>query len=297
MYQTRPKQPTSIRFGKGYCQIYTAFSAQGSKYCILTTVRTIPPAIASVLEQLELDQPLLVSADELKRARETTESTTTTRYLIDELTANGWLLPLRTRGIWEFAPASRAGAVGAGDVHIELRATLRKRPDLPVALAAESAAWLHGLSARTPTRDALSAPTDVRLPPALHDYRVIRAASKLGPEVRNGLPVWRVATLLAAMAHRPSSYRDWPNVGDWLSDAAARISEADLRVELVHEPRSTWVRLAYLLDRGGQPDLAQALECEAPDGSGPYYLGTRDRRGRYDRRYDVIDSALVDFRP
>jgi hypothetical protein len=260
-------------------------------------MRTIPPAVAAVLEQLELDQPLLVSSEDLERAREATGSPTTTRYLIEELTTAGWLLPLRTRGIWEFAPAARAGSLGAGDPHVELRATLRKRPDLQVALAAESAAWLQGLSARSPTRDAISAPAGVRLPPALLDYRVIRTVPKLPQDDRNGLPVWRVETLLVVMAHRPSSYRDWPNVSDWLAEAAARISEADLRLELVDEPRSTWVRLAYLLDRGAQVGVAQAIKRDSPDGRGPYYLGPRDKRGRYDNHYDVIDSALVDFPP
>lgn len=254
-------------------------------------MRTVTPAAAGVLEQLELDQPLLVNREDLDSARIATGSTTTTRYLIDELTAKGWLLRLRTRGYWEFAPAARAGAIGAGDPHIELRATLRKRPDLPVAVAGESAAWLHGLSARSPNRDVVGAPPGFRLPPALGDYRVARYRPKLDLEINNGLPLWRIPTLLVAMSHRPASYRDWPNVTEWLSQAAGKTTEADLRVELSEEPRSTWMRLAYLLDRGCQGDLARRLKRAAPSGHGPYYLGSRDRRGRHESRYDVIDVA------
>lgn len=253
--------------------------------------------MAAVLEQLELDQPLLVNREELDEARRATGSSTTTKYLIDELTAEGWLLPLRTRGYWEFAPAARAGAIDAGDPHIELRATLLKRPDLPVALAAESAAWLHSLSARSPNRHVIAALPGLRLPPALSDYRVIRYEAKLDPEVKTGLPLWQVPTLLVAMSHRPASYRDWPNVTEWLSQAADRATESDIRVELAGEPRSTWMRLAYLLDRGGQEDLAQRLETTAPPGQGPYYLGSRGRRGRHEGRYDVIDSVLVEQAP
>lgn len=264
---------------------------------MLTTVRTIAPAVAAVLEQLELDQPLLVNREDLDAARQATASLTTTRYLIDELTAKGWLLPLRTRGYWEFAPAARAGAIDAGDPHIELRATLLKRPDLPVVLAAESAAWLHSLSARAPNRHVIAAPPGLRLPPALGDYRVIRYEAKLDPEVNNGLPLWRVATLLVAMSHRPASYRDWPNITEWLSQAASTATESDLRSELTNEPRSTWMRLAYLLDRGGQADLAHRLAADAPAGRGPYYLGSRDRRGRHAGRYDVIDSVLIEQAP
>lgn len=259
------------------------------------TVRTIAPAVAAVLEQLELDQPLLVNREDLESARKATESSTTTRYLIDVLTAEGWLLPLRTRGYWEFAPAARAGAMGAGDPHIELRATLRKRPALPVALAAESAAWLLGLSARSPHRHVIAAPPALRIPPALADYRVVRYEAKLDPEVRNGLPVWGVETLLVAMSHRPASYRDWPNVGDWLGQAVSEATEERLRVELTGEPRSTWMRLAYLVDGGGKPDMAGVLASAAPDGQGPYYLGPRHERGRHNSRFDVIDSVLEDF--
>lgn len=260
-------------------------------------MRTIAPAIATVLEQLELNQPLLVNRKDLDEVREATGSSTTTRYLIDELTAEGWLLPLRTRGYWEFAPAARAGAIDAGDPHVELRATLLKRPDLPVALAAESAAWLHSLSARSPNPHVIAAPPDLRLPPALSDYRVVRYEAKLDPEVNNGLPLWPAATLLVAMSHRPAGYRDWPNVTEWLGQAASRATESDLCSELSNEPRSTWMRLAYLLDRGGQEDLAHRLATDAPAGHGPYYLGSRDRRGRHAGHYDVIDSVLVEQAP
>ena len=260
-------------------------------------MRTIAPAIAAVLEQLELDQPLLVNREDLDVARKATGSSTTTKYLIDELTAEGWLLPLRTRGYWEFAPAARAGAIDAGDPHIELRATLLKRLDLPVVIAAESAAWLHSLSTRSPNRHVIAATPGLRLPPALGDYRVVRYEAKLDPEVNNGLPMWRVPTLLVAMSHRPASYRDWPNVTEWLSQAASRATESELRAELADEPRSTWMRLAYLLDRGGQVDLAHRLAAEGPAGHGPYYLGSRNRRGRHAGHYDVIDSVLVEQAP
>lgn len=230
-------------------------------------------------------------------ARQTTGSTTTTKYLIDELTTQGWLLPLRTRGYWEFAPAARAGAIDAGDPYIELRATLLKRPDLPVAVAGESAAWLHGLSGRSPNRNVIAAPPGLRLPPALGEYRVIRYQPKLSPEIKDGLPLWRVPTLLVAMSHRPASYRDWPNVADWLSQAASTTSEAELRTELAEEPRSTWMRLAYLLDRGGQEALAHRLKTKSPRGQGPYYLGPRGQRGNHQGLYDVIDSALQEFAP
>lgn len=57
------------------------------------------------------------------------------------------------------------------------------------------------------------------------------------------------------------------------------------------------MRLAYLLDRGNRPELAQSFATPAPDGSGPYYLGPRNAGGRHHAAFDVIDSALVEFAP
>jgi hypothetical protein len=257
----------------------------------------IQPSIAPVLEALELDQPQVVTTDDIEQLRQASGTKSSTRYLIEVLTDEGWLLPLRNQGVWEFAPAARAGAFGSGDPHIELRAALRKRPNLPVALAEETAAWLHGLSGRPPTRDVLGAPHQLRLPPALSGYRVVRTTPRLESEQRNGLPVWRVETLLVAMADRPASYRDWPNVTDWLSQAVARVTDDGLQAELQDRSRAAWMRLAYLVDRGGNTELAADLVSLAPAGDGPYYLGPRTTHGTYHGGFDVIDSALIETAP
>jgi len=44
-----------------------------------------------------------------------------------------------------------------------------------------------------------------------------------------------------------------------------------------------------VLDIGGQADLAARLSEDAPPGTGPYYLGPRDRAGRHSGVFDVID--------
>ena len=54
--------------------------------------------------------------------------------VIDGLRRSGWLLPMRTRGVWEFAPASRSGAFRSGDPFTELRAFLRRKTGVPVVL-------------------------------------------------------------------------------------------------------------------------------------------------------------------
>ena len=175
-----------------------------------------------------------------------------------DLQKHGWLLPLRTRGRWEFAPGARAGALPSGDPFIELRATLQRR-DLPVALAYDSAAWLQGLSARQPQTQVLATYPKRKLPLALSDFRITRIWGVLEPEWKDNLPVWRVATLLAKMAVVPHYYRDWPNVMEWLEEGFKRADTADLERELDGAPDPARIRLAYLADRANVKHLAQDL--------------------------------------
>lgn len=258
------------------------------------TVRTIVPAVAGILEQLELDLPRVVTHADIDNVRVATSSSTTTEQAIRDLTEAGWLLPLKTRGVWEFAPAARAGVIGSGDPHIELRATLARRPDMGVMLAAESAAWLLGLSLRPPTRHVLAAPPGLRMPPALSEYRLLRAIPRLQSEIHEGLPVMTVASLLIAMADRPSSYRDWPNVSEWIPDSVGRFTFTELRTELRGKPRASWMRACYMVAHSGATTIASRLEPLAPAAKGPFYLGPRRAAGRYDRRFDVIDSLLTE---
>jgi hypothetical protein len=199
---------------------------------------------------------------------------------------------LRTRGHWEVAPASRAGALPSGDPFVELRATLQRR-DLPVALAYDSAAWLQGLSARQPHRHVLATkPSVKKLPPALSDFRVTRTWGTLEPDRKDKLPVWRVSTLLAKMAIEPANFRDWPNVMEWLPQAFHRADRAELEQELSEAPDTARVRLAYLADRADFTDLAGELIRNAQP-HGVTYLGRDRTRGRFIRDYNLMDSLLV----
>jgi len=255
------------------------------------TARDITTTLAPVLEGLELEQPRVVSTADMDRYRRKAGVSWQTSLVIQRLRERGWLLDLKTRGVWEFAPAARAGTHDAGDHLIELRASLLRRPDLPIAVAAESAAWLLGYTSRPPSREAVGMPTGMHMSPALREYRRVTWEPRLPTVERDGLPVWVSATLLGAMSIRPSSYRDWPNVGEWLSHAAGDIEAEDLLHELAGHLRSAWMRAAYLMDFAGREDVAAQVMREAPTGSGPYYLGDRGRPGAYSSAYDVVDTS------
>src|ERR1700680_956577 len=98
------------------------------------SARPTPPRLAAVVQYLELFQPGILTLQEIQHYLRELGMDDDPAKIARDLQRHGWLLPLRTRGRWEFAPAARAGALPSGDPLVELRATLQRR-DLPAAVA------------------------------------------------------------------------------------------------------------------------------------------------------------------
>lgn len=256
------------------------------------TIRNIPSSVAAVLQELELEQHTVVTKKQLAKLTARAGVALAVSDVAERLQRHGWLLPLRTREAWEFAPAARAGPIGSGDPFVELRATLLRRPGFPVAVAYESAAWLHQLASRAPRRHALAVSPAESVPHALRDFRVTRMWAKVAAETINDVPVWGTETLVVLIGARPLAFRDWPNIGEWLAAAAEQLEPRLLLHELDGRPRSAWMRTGYLLETARRHELAEQIRDLAPLGSGPFYLGSRHESGRYDRRWEVHDSTL-----
>ena len=257
------------------------------------TARSVPARLALVVEELELRQPKVVTKALLSEITSEGERELRPDEVAHRLQQQGWLLSLRTEDAWEFAPASRAGRIGSGDPFIELRATLLHRPDLAVAVAYESAAWLHGLARRPPEREVLAMPSRVVPPPALRDFRISRHWGHLSHVILDELPVWPIESLLVLMAERPAAYRAWPTVMEWLPEAAER-AHADLILRELSDRRlPTWARTGYILEAGGRQDIGDHVLSGVPSSQrGPFYLGPRNAPGAYNGRWRVRDSIL-----
>ncbi|MGV8084549.1 MAG: type IV toxin-antitoxin system AbiEi family antitoxin [Coriobacteriia bacterium] len=260
------------------------------------TGREVTKTLAPLLQELELEQPRVVTKVELRSLADAAGITWPIEVAVRRLRERGWLLDLKTRGVWEFAPAARAGSFGSGDPLIELRAVLARDSRVPFAVAGESAAYLLGLTSRRPDREVVGAPEGIRLPRALSAMRAVHWVPRTKPADKDGLPVWSISTLISFMAAQPSGYRDWPNVGEWIAQAARETSAEAISEELSGHPRAAWARAAYLLDAGGRADIAARLLDLAPPGTGPYYLGNRRVSGRYSKTYDVVDSTGMEVR-
>ncbi|MDZ4177874.1 MAG: type IV toxin-antitoxin system AbiEi family antitoxin [Coriobacteriia bacterium] len=259
----------------------------------MTATRSVSKTLAPLVQQMELEQPRVVTRAQLESWASIVGLDWSIQVTVRRLREAGWLLDLKTRGVWEFAPGARAGAFGSGDPLIELRATLAHRSSLPLSVGAESAAYLLGLVSRRPDTEVIGAPEGVRLPKGLTGMRLVYWTPMARQVVKDGLPIWSVETLVAFMGSKPSGYRDWPNVGEWLRDGVGRADLESIEAELQGQPRSAWARVSYLISKGGRESEAISLidSASAPPGKGPFYLGRRGAPGRYDARFDVVDAV------
>lgn len=271
------------------------------------TRRPVSRFLAGVLAELELRAPDVVDVELVREAVEAAGEPGDREHVlavIDGLRRKGWLLPLRTRGMWEFAPAARSGAFRSGDPFTELRAYLARHPDRTATVAMESAAFRLGLASHPPSREVLAVGPDVLPDGAMTGFRLVRL--ELGPAAAgeyDGLACHTVEGLVVEMAAKPAGYRDWPNVGQWLADAAARVKVFDgdgsMQSLLRGRPAAAWARAAYLLKSGGQGQSAvRLLEAGPGQPTGPVYLGPRpskdddQRSALWDQEMRVYDSVL-----
>lgn len=262
----------------------------------MTVARTIPPSLAPVVEQFELEGALIVTVESLTELMGPGTSETTARQTAYDLQRTGWLGRLRTQNAWEFLPAARGGPIGSGDRFMEFRARQATDPHWPGVLAMESAATLHGLAQRLPAQEVVALPRDATLPKAFAgDWRSVQL--DLGPEGTtrvNGLPVWTIDALLVGIAARPSGYQDVAGLGQWLELATRQADIDDVASLLLSQNAATRQRAAHLFSATCVDDKADRLLRIYPP-SQPVWFGPRTTGGHYDSQAMVNDTLLAKY--
>ena len=250
--------------------------------------RSIPPSLAPVLEHLELERPKLVSVAEIATLAEQFGIRTPGKIVAHRLAERGWLLPTEVRGIWEFAPADRAGPISDGDSMLTLLAIVAGGdPQARVALG--SAMWLLDLADRAPDQHEVAVPVGASVPAALQRaYRVVRYTARLKPVWIKKVPVHRPETVLVHLACRPSDVRSWSSALSCLPDLVGAAREEEIREELADRPHATHVRLAYLLD-GVAPDLVKRLDIKP---AGKVWFGPRGELQHHSSAWNIADTVL-----
>lgn len=255
------------------------------------TIRALPSSLARIVEALELRQPTVVTKALLSQLAAAADSNLTVEAIAERLVRRGWLMPLRTQGAWEFAPASRAGRYRAGDPWVELRALLAHKPDAPVAIACESAVWELGYSSHQPTVPVLAHRPGWRPPPAL-SARAVSFAWRLPTDVSRGLPLWQPATVIVAAADRPAAQGDWGNADDWLPETFRATTPDDVLEEAADRGNATVARLGHLAEWSGRHDIADKIETLLAQPMTVSFLGPRDGRRRWVKRWRLYDALL-----
>ncbi|MDT8368272.1 MAG: hypothetical protein RQ745_03635 [Longimicrobiales bacterium] len=88
--------------------------------------RSISSTLAILLEELELDRPKTVTLEKISELAEVHGIRTPPRIPAHRLAQKGWLLDTRVAGVWEFAPADRAGAISDAAPLLTFRAFLAR---------------------------------------------------------------------------------------------------------------------------------------------------------------------------
>lgn len=249
----------------------------------------MPISLAPVVERLELDQTEIITLEQLAEIAAELGIRTAPALIAHRLRTRGWLLSTGLSGAWEFAPGAHAGPYSRGGPLLPVRAACALMPELSAAVALTSAAWVHGLADRTPSRIELAVKPGERVPAGLRrKARLLSFDARLEPVKRRGVPVQRFETMLVHLAARPSHVKSWGAVAGWLGDSVADAVEADVLSELADRPRAAWVRLAYLL-QGLWPELAQRVGADART---KVWFGPRRKLRRHSQRWHIADSVL-----
>ena len=256
-----------------------------------TTTRPLPSSLAGVVAALELRQPKIVTTELLAEVAAEAGSSLAPRAIAERLVRRGWLLPLRTRDAWEFAPGAHAGPYGWGDPWIELRAVLTHQPAAPVAVAFESAIWELGYTTHQPARPVLAHRRGWNPPPGV-SARTITYECRLETGEVRGLPVWQPATAVVAAADRPAAQGDWQNADDWLPETFRATTPDDVLSELEGRGNATVARTGYLAEWSHRFDIADAVDDLLPSKRQVAFLGPREPRGKWVNRWRLYDSLL-----
>ena len=253
-------------------------------------IRAIPPSMAPILEELEMEQPGLVTSEDLAKIAQRHGVRSHPRAIAARLRDLGWLLPTPRRGVWEFAPAALAGAYSRNDALTPLKAFLSKRSGARCALTFQAAAWAHGVADRLPTRPEVAA-ADRQLAYQLPEQLAPSVfLPNLASQQLREVPVLAPESVVTHMATRPAAVRSWSSTIEWLPELAELLDAGRLRIELTGRPAAVRARTGYLLQQL-RPDLATMIRDLGLPTSTTWF-GPRETLRRHDSTWLMADTIL-----
>ena len=251
--------------------------------------RIISKSMSGILEDLELDAQDYVTLSMLEELARKHGVNTNPSMIAQRLKKNGWLLPTTQRGVWEFAPASRAGAFSRNDPLKDIIAFTMVNPDTRCFLCLQTAAWALGLADRIPSCKELAfsvAPKN-RIPDGIS---VFRYNPTIQTKIINGVNCLAPESIIVHLATKPQTVSSWDSTMEWIPDVVYEIDIDKLMKELSNRNDSIKRRTGYLL-QGMYPKAADVIQNNVTIKS-KIRFGPRTAAIRNDERWMIADTIL-----
>jgi predicted transcriptional regulator of viral defense system len=212
-------------------------------------VRTIPKYLASIVEQLELEQTELLTIKDIQRYADSVGSTIQATRIAFELRNRGWLLPTSARGVYEFSPGANAGAYSKGGKLSNVKAVALANPEIIWFYSHQSALYFHKIVDQTPDNPQITIKCNSikNVPYAFTKLTHNVFDAQLEPVIINGNPVEQLETLLVHICAKPRSVSDWFVYEENIRDIWDECDIRKLHQELDKQSSNTRNRLKKLL--------------------------------------------------
>ena len=252
--------------------------------------RTISTSMSGILERLELERPTIVTSEDLTRMLQEEGIQTPTRIVAARLRQKGWLLPTPSRGAWEFIPASSAGAFSSNDPLLPVKSFMAKHATASFGLTFQTAAWIHGMADRIPSRLELAA-RDGQVSRLLHNGASVSVFSPRLPYMKQkGTPILAPESLIVHMAAKPRAVRSWQSALEWLPNLAESLDLESLLEEISGRNGAIISRTGYLI-QGMRPDIADTIYKKNKPGYKTWF-GSHAALLRHDNKWLIADTLL-----
>jgi len=252
--------------------------------------RSISATMAGVLERLELERPAIITSEELAQILKNEGIKTPTRVVAARLRDRGWLLPTLSNGVWEFVPASSAGAFSSNDPLLPIKTLLKKNSNIKIGLTFQTAAWIHGIADRIPLHPEVAI-ENAKITRLLPDSIYSSVFSpRLPCSILRGVPVLEPESVIVHMAAKPGAVRSWQSALEWLIDLANMLKITSLLEEINDQNNAIIARTGYLL-QGMRPDITDEIlktfepKCKT-------WFGSRAPLIRHDNKWLIADTLL-----
>ncbi len=250
--------------------------------------RTISKSMAGILEELELNNDTFVDMQRLSDLAQKYNVKTEPALIASRLRKAGWLLPTSQRGVWEFSPASMAGAFSKKDPLMPVKAYMMANPEAICYLCMQTAAWALGLADRIPSkRDLAFVNKPASVPKEIAAYHY---APVLEPIMAKGVPCLTPESIIVHVSLKPGQIRSWESAMEWIPDVVYEINIGSLLKELSGRNDSVKRRTGYLL-QGMYPEAAEAIAGTVAMTS-KIRFGPRTKALRNDEKWKISDTIL-----